>query len=249
MAKISRDIGTGNLHPRENLFLSGTLGSVNAEVIVASDGCSSVSLDLRGTFNMTVEVAGTVDGTNWVPLPVKPAGGGQVYVLAITGAVAGAWIANCAGYKSVRARCTAYTSGAATAFLIASTAINELIAVKKATDLAVTATAVISTAVTLTLPAAGAGLFHYISRLLIQRIAGALLTAAATPIIVTTTNMPGAKAYSLPADAAAQGAIAQEIAEPSEPMRSSVANTATTVVAPLTTGVIWRITADYYIAP
>jgi len=63
--KLSTDLGTARvLHPRENLYVTGNLGSVNAEVIIASDGCASVMVDLRGTFSGTFEVAGTVDGTN-----------------------------------------------------------------------------------------------------------------------------------------------------------------------------------------
>lgn len=110
-----------------------------------------------------------------------------------------------------------------------------------------TATGAAAAAVTLTLAAPGAGLFHYISRLIIQRHTSAALTAAATPIIVTTTNLPGSRAFSFPADAAAQGVVAQEIMEPCIPLKSSAANTATTIVCPATTGVIWRVTADYYI--
>ena len=104
-------------------------------------------------------------------------------------------------------------------------------------------------AVTLSLAAGGAGFFHYITRLVMQRFATAALTAAATPIVVTTTNLPGSKAFSFPADAAAQGVVAQEVLEPTVPIRSSAANTATTIVCPATTAVIWRVTADYYLAP
>ena len=104
-------------------------------------------------------------------------------------------------------------------------------------------------AVTLTLPAPPVGLFHHITRLIIQRHAAALLTAAATPVIVTTTNLPGSRAFSIPADAAAQGTVYSEIAEPATPMRSSATATATTIVCPVTTGVIWRVSADFITAP
>jgi hypothetical protein len=87
--------------------------------------------------------------------------------------------------------------------------------------------------------------FHYIDRIVIQRFATALLTAGATPVLVTTTNLPGTRVFSFPAEAAAQGTMYSEIVEPARPLRSSAAGTATTIVAPATTGVIWRITADY----
>jgi hypothetical protein len=69
-------------------------------------------------------------------------------------------------------------------------------------------------------------------------------------VIITTTNLPGALAFSVEADAAAQGTRASAVSEDfSYPLATSAQNTATTFVAPLTTGVIWRLTAGYYVAP
>ena len=39
---------------------AGILGALNAVIVINADGASTVSLDLRGTFNLTVEVAGSV---------------------------------------------------------------------------------------------------------------------------------------------------------------------------------------------
>ena len=163
MAKLSRDLSTGTLHPRENIVGAGALGALNAEIVINADGASTVALDLRGTFNLTVELAGSVDGTNWTLLPVRSMAGGS-YLASVAGAAAGAWVAACAGFAKIRARVTAYTSGAATA--------------------------------TLTLAAPGAGLRHYITGLRIERHAAALLVAGTTPVVVTTTNLPGALAFS-----------------------------------------------------
>ena len=77
MAKLSRDLTTGTLHPRENIAGSGTLGALNAEIVINADGASTVALDLRGTFNLTVELAGSVDGTNWTLLAVRSMAGGS----------------------------------------------------------------------------------------------------------------------------------------------------------------------------
>ncbi len=77
MAKLSRDLSSGTLHPRENITGSGALGALNAEIVINADGASTVALDLRGTFNMTVEVAGSVDGTNWTLLAVRSISGGS----------------------------------------------------------------------------------------------------------------------------------------------------------------------------
>ena len=78
---------------------------------------------------------------------------------------------------------------------------------------------------TLTLPNPGLGLYQYLTRLLIQRHPAAALTAGATPIIVTTSNLPGGRQFSIPADAAAQGVVYQELLEPTQPLKASAANT------------------------
>jgi len=248
--KLSTDIGTARvLHPRENLYVTGNLGSVNAEVIIASDGCASVMVDLRGTFSGTFEVAGTVDGTNWVPIPVRGVNIAAIgYVAAITGTAAGVWIGGYLGYRQVRIRCTAYTSGSATTFLSVSNAPDDAPQTKTTTTI-VTAVGAAAAAVTLTLAAPGAGLRQYLTYLSINRFATALLTAAAAPVTVTTTNLPGSLAFSFPADAAAQGSLFVWREDLAFPLAASAQNTAVTVVAPVTTAVIWRVTAGYFIAP
>lgn len=251
MAKLSKDLGAGgNLHPRENIYTSATLGSLNAEIIVATDGASSVTLDMRGTFSMTVEVSGTVDGTNWTPIPIRMLNVASVsYVAAATGTVAGTWVGACAGYAQVRARVTAYTSGAATTFLLAAIGCLTPQLQQTITPALVTAVGAAAAAVTLTIPSPGAGLRNYITYLSINRFATALLTAAAAPVTVTTTNLPGSLAFSFAADAAAQGTIDRWREDFAFPLASSAQSTATTIVCPVTTAVIWRVTAGYYVAP
>jgi hypothetical protein len=119
---------------------------------------------------------------------------------------------------------------------------------QRSCDAHVTVTADAAKAATLTLPGV-AGLFHYISRILIERHTSAALNAAATPTLVTTTNLPGARAFSIPADAAAQGQVYREVVEPALPLKSSASGVATTIAAPRTANVIWRISVDYYLAP
>lgn len=250
MAKLSKDIDAGNLHPRENIKATGTLGALNAEVIVDCDGAATVALDLRGTFSLTVEVAGTVDGTNWVLIPVRPQTGG-IFVLGVAGTASGLWMASCVGFERVRARCTAYTSGGATATLVVSNAFFDDFA-KNGSVTATLGTTVgaAGAAVTLTLAAPGVGLRHYLTYLHIFRFPTALLTAAATPVTITTTNIPGSLAFSCSADAAAQGAGSIVIQQDwAYPIRTSAQNTATTIVCPATTNVIWRVTAGYFVAP
>jgi hypothetical protein len=249
MAKLAKDLEAGTLHPRENLFATGNLAALNAEAIVDCDGASTVTLDLRGTFNLVTAVEGTVDGTNWILIPIRPITGGA-FLIAAAASTQTAYIANCAGFNRVRARVTTFTSGSATATLVANNAlINELFG-SGVSPLAVTATGASGAAVTLTLPAPGAGLRHYITGIRIRRFAAATLTAAATPVVVTTTNLPGSVAFTCGAEALAQGVAAQEVIEDfAFPLMATAQNTATTIVCPATTNVIWRATAWYQVAP
>jgi hypothetical protein len=248
--KLSTDFtASRTLHPRESLFVTGNLGSVNAEIVIASDGSASVMVDLRGTFSGTFEVAGTVDGTNWIAIPVRGVNIAAIgYVAAITGAAAGVWIGGCLGYRQVRVRCTAYTSGTAIAHLVTSLAPDNG-EQNLSTTSVVTAVGASGAAVTLTLPAPGAGLRQYITYIAVNRFAAALLTAAAAPVTVATTNLPGSLAFSFPADAAAQGTLTPLREAWAYALASSAQNTSTTVVCPATTSVIWRATAGYRIAP
>lgn len=250
MAKLSKDLAAGNLHPREAIFSTANLGSLNAETIIAADSCATVTLDLRGTFNLTVEVAGTVDGTNWTLIPMRPVNqAATAFVAAVAGTAAGVWVGQCAGYRQVRARVTAYTSGSATTTLAANNAqYDNLLFGPQANNIG-TAVGAAGAAVTLTLASPGAGLRHYLTYISINRFATALLTAGAAPVTVTTTNLPGTLAFSFPADAAAQGTLFPLREDFAFPIASSAQGTATTIVCPATTSVIWRVTAGFYVAP
>lgn len=250
MAKLSKDFSAGVLHPRENLFGTAVLGSVNAEVIVASDGCSSFALDMRGTAVETVEVSGSVDGANWTPIPVRQLNVASLnYVAAITYTVGGVWVGACAGFRLIRARATAWTSGNPTAVLSASTAALDPSLVGAVTTSLVTVAPAVGLIATLSLPTPGAGLRHYLTYLSMVKYASAALTASATPLTVTTTNLPGTLAFLFAADAALQGTVDRWREDFAYPLAASAQNTATTVVGPATTGVMWRITAGYYVAP
>ena len=86
--------------------------------------------------------------------------------------------------------------------------------------------------------------FHYITRIEITLYNSAARTGGATPVTVTTTNLPGSPAFTFPS-AGAVGTVDRLIIEPSKPLKSSVVNTNTTIVCPATTGVIWRINVAY----
>jgi hypothetical protein len=249
MTKVSRDLSSGNLHPRENLFSNGILGMVGAEVLLPGDGAATVSLDLRGTFSATVEVSGSVDGANWTIIPMRPVGiSANAYIAGITGSVTGIWVGKCAPFRLLRARCTAFTSGSVVATLSGDIAPLDDSLTGMITNQISTTVGASGAAVTLTLASPGAGLRQYLTYLSINRFAAAVLTASATPVTVTTTNLPGPLAFTFEADAATLGTKIPWREDFAYPVSAASQNTAVTIVCPVTTGVIWRVTAGYYIA-
>jgi len=250
MAKISTNRKAGTQHPRENFLGSGNLAALNAEFIVDCDGASSFGLDLRGTFNMTVEVSGTIDNVNWLPIPIRPFNRDSLaYVPLIVGTAAGLWVGKCAPFDRLRVRVPGYTSGACIASLLASNAMLDDTLQGMVTTTTGTVTAAVGVGATLTIPAPGAGLRPYLTYLRIARAASVLLTAAATPVIISTTNIPGGLAFSVPANAAPAGDIWDYQEAFNFPLATAAQNVATTIVCPATPNVIWRATAGWYLAP
>lgn len=222
---------------------SQNLSLLNAEAVADLNGHCVAMFDIRGTFVGTVVFEGTVDGTNYVSIPVINQAT-QAFITAPT--TVGVFVGSVTGFRRIRVRVSAYTSGTVVATIRASMADYAITAIPYPATLTATQTGLAGAAVTLTVAAGGAGLFHYFTRILVQRHTSALLTAGTTPVLVTTTQLNG-RVFSIPADAAAQGTVYSEIVEPSQPIKSQTANTATTIVCPATTGVIWRVTADYYL--
>jgi hypothetical protein len=73
--------------------------------------------------------------------------------------------------------------------------------------------------------------------------------AAGAGVIITTTNLPGNPAFTTEQLASAAGTVATVVSlTPATPIKSSVANTATTIVAPLQLQTIWRINVTYFTA-
>jgi len=99
-------------------------------------------------------------------------------------------------------------------------------------------------AVTATLPAVAAD-FHYMTMIEIVKYATAAITGTATPVLVTTTNFPAANVFTF-GTAQAVGTTLSYLYAPALPIRSAVLNTATTIVCPATTSVIWRVNVYYY---
>jgi len=169
--------------PRTDVRNTGILGVVNGVVGLDLNGESSASFDLRGPFVGTVVVEGSDDGTNYFSLPFYNS---LTEVFATTATVAGAFdIPLISSLRKIRIRCSAYTSGSIVVSLNASLGVSMVYAKPIPTTSVATATALTGVALTLTIPTPPTGLFHYITRLVIERHTSTALTAGATPILIT----------------------------------------------------------------
>jgi len=117
-----------------------------------------------------------------------------------------------------------------------------------ASSLCQSATAATGVAVTATLPAVS-GQFHYISMIQIKKYFTVANAASTTPLVVTTTNLPGSLAFTFGQPLGTVGTTDTDIFVPEAPLKSSVSNTSTTIVCPATTGIIWRVNVFYFAAP
>lgn len=113
--------------------------------------------------------------------------------------------------------------------------------------LSISTTAATGVGVTATLPAV-ASQFHYISFIEIKKYFTAANAASATPLVVTTTNLSGSLAFTFGQPLGTIGSTDRDMHNPNAPIKSSVVNTATTIVCPATVGIIWRVNVYYYTA-
>ena len=111
----------------------------------------------------------------------------------------------------------------------------------------VSATAAAGSAVTLTIPAAGAGIFNYLVYLQIVLYAAAALTGGASPQLVTTTGIVGTPTFTFPT-ALAIGTVAEQKIEGGTPIVGTAANTAMTIVTPALANAIYRVNAAFFTA-
>lgn len=119
------------------------------------------------------------------------------------------------------------------------------ISLKKASLTAVSGNLGANTGVTLTLPAAGVGLLHYITHIRIERSATAALAGTAS-LLITTTNLSSIT-WKVGNAMAAGGTQIDVDEEFVTPMRSQTTNTASTIVIPAPgAAVIWNAFVHYY---
>lgn len=227
------------------------LGALNAEAVVDIQGKAVVMVDARSAaFTGTIVFEGTIDGANYIAVPAfNITTNAYVASLVGAGAVAGSQFAVTAkGFRRIRVRCSAYTSGNITIAMRGSAA-DFLINTSKIPVLSASATGAANAGVTLTLASPGTGLRHYITSIEITRNATAALAGTAT-LVITTTNLPGSYAWSVGNAMAAGGTQIDVNKDFAQPLQSSAQATATTIVAPAPgAAVLWRINACYYVAP
>jgi len=234
------------------------LAAALAEIVHDVDGDEHALINVVGTSPvMTIEFSGSVDGVNYFVIPALClAGVGGTIPNAATQFTADTLAATntlrvyavrTSQLKSIRVRVSAYTSGSIDVVIRSDAqrsqhpAMNDRIS----SSLHVTNTGAASAAVTATLPAV-VGLRHYIDRISVIRSATAVLTPSATPVLVTTTNLPGTPVLTFGSDAAAQGVDKELVLDfGGAGLACSAVNTATTVVCPIYTGVIWRVNVTY----
>lgn len=91
----------------------GPLTALNDTLQIATSTMGSVGIDVRGTFVGTITFQVSIDGENWISLPMLAVGSSTNVATATTTTAAGAWVGCVAGVAQFRARMTAYTSGSA----------------------------------------------------------------------------------------------------------------------------------------
>lgn len=253
---------TGAFVPlRERREIFGALGSLNAELVLDVNGDESALVYLNAgaaSFNATVAFRGSVDGTNFFPVLAVPyfaagsAGSPGLAQPLITEAINATnaqrvYALKVGQLKKLQVMLPAWTSGLADITVISESAasIHPAVFEGRPSTLFVSATAAAGAIVTATLPLV-AGLRHFIDFISVTKFASAALTAGAAPVLVTTTNLPGSPVMNFSAGAEAQGTdVTRDLDFGSTGLAASAAGTATTVVGPATTGVIWRINVGY----
>ena len=247
---------------RQRRETNGTLASLSAEVVLDLSGDQNATVTLVcNSFVGTIDFFGASDstGTSYYPIACFPSALGSVGGTAtnspgqpqLTDVIAaGSTIRTynipVGQIKRLRVRVAAFTSGSAICNIITDVnpSINTAI-IGTPNTLISSSTAAVGVGLTSTLPAVP-GLRHVIDFIRVTRSATIVLTASATPVVITTTNIPGALALTLGQDAAAIGVDRELVLDfGSTGMACSLPNTATTIVCPIYAGVIWRTNVSY----
>lgn len=91
----------------------GPLSALNDTLQISTGVMGTVGVDVRGTFVGTVTFQVSIDGENWINLPMLPVGSSTNIATVTSATAAGAWLGLVSGVAQFRVRMTAYTSGSA----------------------------------------------------------------------------------------------------------------------------------------
>lgn len=242
-----------------------TLAALNAELLMDIQGKAVALFEIRGATSVATYVfEATLDGVNYFSLPARSVVGTIVAVVQAdsivssvvsTAAIAATYAVGVSGWRRVRCRVSAFTSGSAVVTGRASDSDYAIIAQPQPSLLNVSVAPAAGATATITIPAA-AGLFHYLTALQVTAALNpATATVGAAPAFITTTNLPGTPAWVCPLPgngAASVGGFAAHATLVNitwdQPLRSSVVNTNTTIVIPAHgAGTTIRANAQYYV--
>ena len=246
----------------------GTITSAASDVVHALNGDESCVFYLNGTpLNATYIIEGSANavetdggaGADWFPIlcyPYTPAStvgsalqaSQPIYTEFVNAATTKRLLcAAVGGLRRVRVRLTTYATGNLGVSITSDscTPINPYVRDQKASTLLVTAVAASGVATAVSLPAV-AGMRHYVDFINVTFSPTAATTASATPVTVTTANLPGNPAITV-------GLKTREIGDYFERaldfgasgLSATAAGTATSVSCPAITGVISRVTVVY----
>lgn len=149
--------------------------------------------------------------------------------------------------RKLRIRMSAYTSGNCVVHVVSDTnrSMNITQNDQNPATLCVSATAAVGLAATLTIPSVS-NMRAFLDSLSIVRSATAALTPSATPVLVTTTNIPGTPSFTFGQDAGGIG-VDKIVELNCGPGGIACVSGAVTVVCPAYVGVIWRVNAVYHL--
>ena len=111
---VTLALGGDRVTAQGSVSRSAILASATDLVTLDVSSMGACGLQLSGTFVGTVQFEGTINGGTYVALNMVPSNSATA---ATSATAVGAWSANCGGYAILRARMSAWTSGAATATL------------------------------------------------------------------------------------------------------------------------------------
>jgi hypothetical protein len=230
---------------------SAALNALNAEAVMDLNGqaCATVHV-ISGVVTQTLVFEASNDASNWIQVPaIKVDTEAIVMGVSITTTTNAIYVVGVSGFRRLRVRVSAFTSGPVTVWMRASRADFAIYAKPFPTTTFVTATAAVNTSATATLAAPGAGLFHYITSVQLTKLYSVVGVAAGAGVIITSTNLVGNPSWTTEQIASAAGTATRVIEHDwsGNPLKSSVANTATTFVAGAQLQTIWRWNVTYYV--